>query len=226
MQKIKNWKKEDRPRERLINNGVESLSDSELIGILLNTGNSDKSAVDLAKELLYKSGNSLSNLSRKTIDELQQTRGIGEAKAAVIKAIFEISKRLYSESPVEEIRIHSSASITRIIAPHLQNLPYEECWVFYMNRANRLIFKEKLSFGGTSATIIDIKLIIKKAVDKLANSIILVHNHPSGNPSPSEQDKKSTSLLKEACRYLDITLLDHIIIARDRHYSFADEGIL
>lgn len=223
---IKNWKEEDRPRERLLLNGANTLSDSELIAILLNTGSREKSATELSKELLLKANNSLTTLSSLSKDEISKIKGIGTAKAVNIKACFEIAKRLSSEVPQKKIQITSSESIIKIIAPYLENLEHEECWVFFLNRAHIIISKEKLSMGGISATIMDSKIILKKALAKLASAIIIVHNHPSGNPYPSEQDKKSTSSIRDACKILDISLLDHIIIAKDRRFSFADEDLI
>ncbi len=222
---IKKWIGEERPREKLIHNGAASLSVPELLAILIRTGHSEGNAVETSRQLLLSAENSLKNLSKFSIEKMCDTNGVGVVKAISIIAAFELASRLASEIPEEMPTISSSGSVVKIIAPYIKNLDYEECWVLYLNRANKLIFKEKISKGGINATIIDIRLIIKRAIEKLASAIIMVHNHPSGNPIPGEQDKKQTKILKDAASMLDISLLDHIIIAGNNFYSFSDEGI-
>ncbi|MDD2594864.1 MAG: DNA repair protein RadC [Bacteroidales bacterium] len=221
---IKTWQIEERPREKLIAKGKESLTNAELIAIILRSGNKEKTAVDLARELLELSDNKLMALSQFSVEKIKETQGIGDTKAITILAAFELGMRLCSEIPESIPLIHSSADAVQIISPYLRTLQHEECWVMFLNKANKLIGKEKISQGGISSTVIDIKIIVKKAVEKLASSIILVHNHPSGSPYPGEQDRKQTAALKEAASYFDISLLDHIIIAGNKFYSFSDEN--
>lgn len=209
----------------MINSGTSSLSDAELLAILINSGTKDLSAVDLSRKILSSCDNSLNKLSQYSFELLCSIDGIGEAKAARLIALFELSARIQSEKPIHKGTIVSSRSVADIFIPMLKNLPHEECWVLYLNRANKILAKERLSIGGISSTIMDSKMIIKRAVEKLASSIIIVHNHPSGNPYPGEQDKRQTALLKEAASLFDIALIDHIIIAGNNYYSFSDEGI-
>lgn len=223
--KIKDWKETERPREKMLFNGASSLSDSELLAILIRTGNTGETAVDLSRKLLLEAHNSLRNLSLFSIEKMGKVKGIGKAKAVSIMAAFELALRLSSETLEDRPTISSSSSVVKVISPHIKDLQHEECWVLYLNRANKLIAKERISIGGVSATVMDSRVIIKKAVEKLASSIIIVHNHPSGNPYPGEQDKKQTRLLKDAAALLDISLIDHIIVAGDRYYSFSDETV-
>lgn len=221
---IKNWQAEERPREKLLLSGAESLTNVELLAILLREGHKDKTAIDLARELLESANNSLSHLTQFSLDNYQKFRGLGKVKGATLMAAFELGRRVSSELPTAQPQIKTSETVYKIMAPSLKNLLHEECWVLYLNKANKLISKEKVSQGGLSSTVMDIKLIVKKAVDKLASSIILIHNHPSGNPVPGEQDKKQTRALKEAASYFDISLLDHVIIAGNKYFSFSDEN--
>ena len=225
MTSVKKWKESERPREKMKEKGREALTDSELIAILLNSGTKNKDVIELSHELLMSCDNSLRLLSQMSFDKLLSFNGIGTAKAARLSALFELASRMDSEITDVSPIVTSSVTISKIFSPLLKNLQHEECWVVYMNRGNKIISKEKLSSGGVSATVIDIRMIIKKAVEKLASGIILIHNHPSGNPYPGEQDKRQTRLLRDAAALLDISLLDHIIIARNKYYSFADEGV-
>lgn len=221
---IKSWQSEERPREKLMNSGAKSLTNVELLAILLREGHRDKSAVDLARELYDSADNTLSHLSQFSVDRYLQLKGLGEVKAITLMAAFELGKRLFSEMPSMQPQIKASETVFKIMGPALKNLQHEECWVLYLNKANKLLSKEKISQGGLSSTVMDIKLIVKKAVEKLASAIILVHNHPSGSPYPGEQDKKQTRALKEAASYFDISLLDHVIVAGNKYYSFSDEN--
>jgi DNA repair protein RadC len=221
---IKTWQKEDRPREKMELKGAESLTNTELIAIIIRSGNKEKTAIDLARELTIHSGGTLKGLSLLSLEQFMEITGIGSTKAISILAALELGKRLCSEIPEIQPQINSSQSAVKLISPFLKDLQHEECWVMYLNRANKLISKERVSLGGLSATIMDIKIIVKKAVEKLASSIIMIHNHPSGNACPGEQDKKQTRALKEAASYFDISLLDHIIIAGNKYYSFSDEN--
>jgi DNA repair protein RadC len=223
---IKEWQEDERPREKLMAKSASALDDSELIAIILGSGTKNVTAVDLARELLAGCNNSLRELSKQNIDNLTKRCGIGPAKAITIAALFEIAKRYSITENKSIIQIQSSSSAVSIISPILKDLPHEECWVLYLNRANRLISKERISIGGVSATVVDIKIVIKSALEKLASSLILVHNHPSGNVKPGEHDKMQTKILKEAAALFDIALLDHLIIAGDEYFSFADDGII
>ena len=170
-------------------------------------------------------GVDFNNCSSDDIEKLCSIPGIGGAKASRLMAAFELAVRLQSENPEPKMRITASSSVCKIFSPLLRNLEHEECWVLFLNKANKVIAKEKVSTGGVSGTVLDPRLIIRKAVDKLASAIILVHNHPSGNPSPSELDRRQTRVLRDAAGLLDIALLDHVIIAGNRYYSFNDEGL-
>lgn len=222
---ICNWNLDERPREKMREKGTASLSNAELLAIIINSGTRTMNAVELSRKILSDCGNSLRNLSKMSLEELRSTPGIGEAKAARLIATFELAARSEAEVPEAQPVIQSSECVAKIFRPMLRNLRHEECWILYLDRANKLIAKERLSTGGISATVMDTKIIIKKAVDKLASGIIVVHNHPSGNPYPGEVDKKQTRLLKDAAKLLDISLLDHIIIGGNRYYSFSDEAV-
>lgn len=223
---INNWEASDRPREKFLLLGAESLSNAEIIAILLRSGTKEMNAIELGRKILSSAGNKLSSLRRFNIDDYKKIKGIGEGKALSIMAAFELIKRAEIETQNVKHKIYSSKSAASIISPILKDKEHEECWVLYLNRANILISKEKLSSGGVSSTVMDIKMIIKSAINKLASSIILVHNHPSGNNTPGEQDKMQTSRLKLAAQTCDIELLDHIIIAGENYFSFLDEGLL
>jgi DNA repair protein RadC len=223
---IKSWSPEDRPREKLLLKGTSALSDAELIAILLGSGTAKLSAVDVAKKVLAHVDNNLDSLARLTIKELMKAKGIGEAKAITIVAALELGRRRKDQSPDEKPKIDGSKSAAALIKGELMDLPHEEFWVLLLNRANRLMKKKRISEGGVSGTVADPKIIFKLAVDELASAIIVVHNHPSGNIKPSESDISLTKKIKEAGKLLDISLLDHLIIARDKYFSFADEGLI
>ena len=219
---IKSWSLDDRPREKLIEKGSKSLSDAELVAILLGSGSRSESAVGLAKRILTYAQNNLTESGRLGVEDLMQFKGVGEAKAVILCSAFELARRRKSEV-VERVKVTSAMDVFNQIAPFVSDLNHEEFWVFYLNRANVILRKEKISSGGITGTVIDNKIILKKALLNLASSIILVHNHPSGNVNPSIQDKKVTKKMKLACELLEINLLDHLIIAGNSYYSFADE---
>ncbi len=219
---IKTWNLDDRPREKFIEKGASNLSNAELLAILLGSGSKDESAVDLAKRILNYTQNNLSELGRLGIEDLTQFKGVGEAKAVTLCSAFEIARRKKDEV-VEKVKITSANDVYIEISPYVSHLKHEEFWVIYLNRANVVLRKEKISSGGVAGTVVDNKIILKKALLNLASSIILVHNHPSGNLKPSIQDKKVTQKMKSACELLEINLLDHLIIAGNSYYSFADE---
>lgn len=229
MRKVKSiseWEESERPREKFLEKGGESLSVTELLAIIMGSGTREQNAVELAREIWNAAGNSFHNLSRFRFEEYARFRGIGAGKAISIMAALEIARRSALEAAPAMTQVYSSETASRCIGPLLKDLAHEECWVLYLSRSNRLLGKERLSIGGTTATVLDIKIILRRAMLKLAEGIILVHNHPSGNDRPGQQDREQTRRLKEAAKSCDITLLDHIIIAGEKYYSFADNGIL
>ncbi len=223
---IKSWAVEDRPREKLLNHGPSVLSDSELIAILLGTGTRELSAVELARKVLQLSANNLDKLGKLAVNDIVKVKGIGKAKAISIAAALELGRRRMNSEPLSVPQITSSKAASELFLPLVTDLPHEEFWVAYLNRNNKLIEKSRISQGGISGTVTDIKLIFKKALDLLASSIIICHNHPSGNLDSSIQDRQITKKIKEAALFFDISLLDHIIVAGNNYISFADEGLL
>ncbi|MBL1179800.1 MAG: DNA repair protein RadC [Bacteroidetes bacterium] len=223
---IKMWAEGDRPREKLMLKGKSTLSDAELLAILIGSGYKEKSAVEVSKHILASAENNLNHLAKLSVNDLTKIKGIGEAKAITLIAALELGRRRKDESLPEKPTLSSSKDAYNIICSHLLDLSHEEFWVIYLNRANRLIKKSAIGKGGTSGTVADSKIIFKTAVELLASSVILCHNHPSGNLQPSREDKMLTQKIKEAGLLLDIQLLDHIIIAANTYFSFADEGIL
>ena len=222
--KIKELFLDERPRERLLKNGAEILSNVELLAILLRTGTREKNAVDLARELLEKSEGKIGGIASMDIEGLVKLNGLGPAKAASLAAAFELGRRSASESSGKKKKpISSPSDVYRIMIPHMKNLDHEECWVLYLNRANNLTGKEMMSSGGLESTIMDCKMIVRKALEKKASGIILVHNHPSGSPLPGTADITQTQALRKALATCDISLLDHVVIAADSYFSFADE---
>lgn len=224
---IKEWAEEDRPREKMLHKGVRSLSNAELLAILIGSGNKTMTAVDLSKSILNDVGNTLQLLGKKTIGELiTNYNGVGEAKAITILAAMELGRRRQSESALKQPRIDGSRSVAELFVPMLSDLSYEEFWVLYLNRSNKILSSEKISQGGVSGTVVDVKLIFKPALEKLASAIILCHNHPSGNKQPSSEDIAITKKCVDAGKILSVNVLDHIIISHEDYYSFADSGIM
>ncbi|MEL7586749.1 MAG: DNA repair protein RadC [Prolixibacteraceae bacterium] len=223
---IKNWAVEDRPREKLLLKGTRSLSDAELLAILIGSGNSSESAVELSRRILASVGNNLNDLGKNQVADLKKFKGIGEAKAINIIAALELGRRRKEQSPADRLIITQSGDAAGFFRPLLEDLSHEEFWVLLLNRSNVVIDKLMVSQGGLAGTVTDVRLILKMAIEKLASAIILCHNHPSGNAQASEADRKITTKIKEAAALMDITVLDHIIIAHNRFLSFADEGIL
>ncbi len=220
---IKDWRLEERPREKMLARGAGALTDAELLAILLRTGSGKRSALDLARELLDLAENSLRRLSNLSADSLSAVRGVGSAKAATLLAAFEAGRRSLMPPKSENVVITDARSVMEIMAPLMSHLDHEECWVLFLNRANHLIARERLSSGGTSSTTLDVKMIMRRAVEKLSGGIILLHNHPSGNARPSKRDIQETENLKRAASLLEIALLDHIIVAGNRYFSFSEE---
>ncbi len=224
---IKSWALDDRPREKLMLKGKEILSDAELIAILIGSGNRNESAVALSKRILLSVNNDLNTLSKLSIEELMKFKGIGEAKAISIITALEFGKRKQFEDKNNIIsKIKSSLDAATILTPLLNDLEHEEFWVLYLNNSNKILAKHQLSKGGFTSTLVDIRLLYKKALKLSAVGIIVSHNHPSGKLNPSKSDIELTNKIKEAGKTLDIKLLDHLIITEKAYFSFADEGIL
>ena len=223
---IKNLAEEDRPREKLLLKGNSALSDAELIGILLGSGNKEQNAVDLAKTILHSVNNDLHLLARLTIQDLQKFNGIGEAKAITIISALEIGRRRKDKERSKRTKITCSQDVYDSIRPHLMDLSHEEFWILCLNRANEIIKIHQISSGGISGTVADPKLIFKVAIDHLASSIILIHNHPSGNLQASQADIALTEKVKNAGQTLEIPVLDHLIFTDEDYLSFADKGMM
>jgi len=223
---IKDWAAEDRPREKLLAKGARSLSDAELIAILIGSGNLEETAVELSRRILSATDNNLNELGRKNIDFLKKFNGIGEAKAVTIVAALELGKRRKEAGVFNKNKITGSKDAADFFFPLLGDLNHEEFWVMLLNRGNKIIDTFMISQGGISGTVIDVRLILKTALDKMASSIILCHNHPSGTMQASDADMKITGKIKNAAEIMDITVLDHIIIGQNKYLSFADEGML
>ena len=223
---IKKWAEEDRPREKLLLKGKATLSEAELIGILLGSGTTSMSAVDLAKQLLIKVDYNLNLLAKLTVKDLMKFKGIGEAKAITIVSALELGRRRKETEIVKNPKITTARSAYDLMRAELMDLQYEEFWVLLLKRNNEVIKKAKISSGGISGTVVDPKIIFKYALDEMASSIILVHNHPSGNPRPSHYDRQLTKKLRDAGQFLDISVMDHIIFCDHDYYSFADDSAL
>ena len=223
---IKNWAVEDRPREKMLKHGFAALSNAELMAILIGSGNRDESAVELSRRILSDFKNELDLLGSATVDRLMQYKGMGEAKTINVLAALELGKRRQLSKKGRQNKINSSEDVFHVMAVDLLDLSHEEFWVLYLDRANHIIDRTRISQGGVSGTLIDVRIILKQAIEKLATSIILVHNHPSGNLSPSQADFNITKKAEEAAKLFDIKVLDHLILAGDKFMSFADDGFI
>lgn len=223
---IKNWSEDDQPREKLLYKGKATLSDAELVAILIGSGSRNESAVALCKRILQQNNNQLHQLQKQSIQQLMQFKGIGEAKAITIVAALELAKRLQLSETKELTKIGSSADVCKLMQPLIGDLPHEEFWCLLLNNSNKVIYKFQLSKGGLTQTVVDIRMLFKTVLEHLATAIILVHNHPSGQLLASGADKDITQKIKQAGTTLDIKLLDHLIITATDYLSFADEGIL
>jgi len=224
--KIKSWSPEDRPREKLVLKGKSALSDAELLAILLGTGTRTINAVDLGKKLLQNAGNDLHQLARYTIKDLIKVPGIGEAKAITIVAAMELGRRRKDLESSQKPKIGGSQDAYELIKSDLLDIPHEEFWVILLNRANRVIRKHQISQGGVAGTVADPKIIFKLALEDLASGVILAHNHPSGNLTASQADIDLTKKLVSGGRLLEIQVMDHLIIAGQKYFSFADDGLI
>ncbi len=223
---IKNWAIDDRPREKLLAKGAAVLSNSELLAILINNGSKNKSAVELAKEILKQGHDNLNELGKLSLSDFKQVKGIGEAKAIIITAALELGRRRQASAALEKTVVRSSRDIAAYLQATLKDYSYEVFAVVFLNRANKINHFEIISKGGITGTVADPRIILKKALEEDATSIVLCHNHPSGNLKPSRADEELTKKIKEAAAYFDIKIIDHIIVSEDGFYSFADEGIL
>ena len=223
---IKDWSEEDRPREKLMAKGRAALSDAELVAILLNSGYQEKTAVDVAKELLRSADNDLETLSKFTEKQLSKIKGIGPARAITIMAALELGRRRKFAEKADLKQVTSSRMVKDYFIPYMTDLTHEEFYILLINRASKIIKHCQISKGGVSMAAIDPKIIFKYALEELAPSIILCHNHPSGNTDPSPADKELTRRIVEGGKHLDIQVLDHIIFTNDSYYSFADNGLI
>ncbi len=223
---IKNWSINDRPREKLLQKGKTSLTEAELIAILIGSGNQKETAVALSQRILATASNNLCELSKFSVVELTKFKGIGEAKAIAIVAALELGRRSRKEEALHRPSIRSSHSAFELLQPMLGDLPHEEFWIVYLNNANKVLESMQLSKGGLTGTVVDIRLALKRALELSAVGLILGHNHPSGTLQPSSADKKLTDKLKLAAQSLDIKVLDHLIVTQNAYFSFADEKLL
>jgi DNA repair protein RadC len=223
---IKNWAVDDRPREKMFGRGVDVLSNSELLAILINNGNKDNSALDLAKEILKLGSDNLDELGKLSITDLQKIKGIGKVKAITIIAALELGRRRHASYMLEKTIVRNSNEIAAYLRTVLKDYHYEVFAVIFLNRANKIKHFEIISRGGITGTVADPRLILKKALEEGATSIVISHNHPSGNLRPSRADEEITQKIKQAAGYFDINVLDHIIVSDEGYYSFADEGMM
>jgi len=223
---IKAWAEEDRPREKLLLKGKKNLSDAELLAIIIGSGSRDETALGLSQRILAQFDSNLNEVGRQTPNALMKFKGIGEAKAIAISAALELGHRRQLSSIKDRPKITSSRDAFNAIAPLVVDLPHEEFWILLLNRSNLVVGRERISTGGVAGTVVDAKLIFKKALQALVPAIILCHNHPSGNLRPSQADIDITKKLRKGGESIDVTVLDHLIVSEMGYYSFADEGML
>lgn len=223
---IKYWSDDDKPREKLVQKGKSILSDAELLAILIGSGSRNESAVELSKRILASVDNNLNKLGTLSVKQLMQFKGIGEAKSVTITAALEIGRRRRGEEVEKITKITSSKSVFELLQPIIGELEHEEFWIVYLNNSNKVLNHSQLSKGGITGTLVDVRLVIKRALELGAVGLVLAHNHPSGGLRPSEADKNITRKLKNAAEVLDLKVLDHLIITQRDYYSFADEQIL
>ncbi|MEO6231261.1 MAG: DNA repair protein RadC [Ferruginibacter sp.] len=223
---IKNWAIDDRPREKLLIKGAAALSDSELLAILINNGQRERSALELARDILKLGNNNLNELGKLSLKELQKVKGIGEAKAITIASAMELGRRRQAATAMEKAVIRTSTDIAQYLRAMIKDFNYEVFAVLFLNKGNKVNHFEIISRGGITGTVADPRVILKRALEYDATSIVLCHNHPSGNLKPSRADEDLTYKIKEASKYFDIRVMDHIIVSEEGYYSFADEGNL
>lgn len=223
---MKQWSSGDQPREKLIHMGTRSLSEAELLAILLRSGTRSKSALDMARELLQRYDNSLAAVAKLSVHELMKVKGIGDVKAVTIAAALELGRRRVTENAMQKTQITTSTDAYDLLYPRMRDLTQEAFWIILLDRRSKVISLEEIHIGGMAAMVVDAKIIFQRALERKACSIILSHNHPSGSPSPSIEDIRLTEKIKAAGNFIDIKVLDHIIIGEGAYYSFADEGKL
>jgi len=223
---IKHLAEDDRPREKLIQQGRQHLSDAELLAIILGSGNSKETAIQLAQRMLMENKNNINNLARLSLTELMKFKGVGPAKAVNIAAAFELGRRRKDSETETLPKIQSSKDAYQLLSSKLSDLHYEEFWLLLLNRANHVIKTEILSRGGINGTVVDVRLIAKSAIENNCSGVVLAHNHPSGQLKPSQEDISITKKVKEGLKLFDISVLDHIIVGHNGYYSFTDEGTL
>ena len=223
---IKNWQEDDKPREKMMLRGAAALTDAELLAILISSGTKERSALDLARDILAMAHQNLRELGKLSLKDLQKTKGIGEARAITIAAAMELGRRRQLSEGLERPAIRSSRDAAEIVMPLLQDLTQEAFCAVYLNHNNNVLKTEMISNGGLTGTVADVRIILKNALLCNASNLIVAHNHPSGNKNPSEADKQITRKIREAAAIMDMKLIDHIIIAGHDYYSFGDEGLI
>ena len=223
---IKSWAIDDRPREKLVAKGKSALSDAELIAILIGSGNREESAVALSKRMLQSVDGNINELAKRSVEKLTTFKGIGEAKAISIITALELGKRRQLETAMEKPKITSSVAVFNLLQPLIGDLEHEEFWALFLNNSNKVVAKNQISKGGLTATVVDVRLLFKRALELAAVAIIVCHNHPSGKLQPSDADQQLTQKINQAGTTLDIKLLDHLIITEKAYFSFADENLL
>lgn len=222
--RLKDMCLDDRPREKMIEKGASVLSNAELIAILLRTGTKQMNVLDVARTLLKSADGSIDMLARMSLEELCCTEGVGMSKAVAVAAALELGRRRFSETVSDRrIRVSAARDVFKMMYPIMRDLENEECWVIYLNRANHCLGKERVSSGGGWSTVIDSKYIVRRALEKKASGIILSHNHPSGNATPSTADINMTRIIQKALKTCDLALVDHVVISSSDYYSFSDE---
>jgi DNA repair protein RadC len=220
--KIKDWSPDDRPREKMLAKGAAVLTDAELIAILLRSGTRDETAVEVAQRVLALARNNLNDLGKLDYAQLKKINGIGDTKAVTLLAALELGRRRAATDAGRQTFIHTAKDVLACMGPLLADLPHEEMWLLLLNRANRVMERIKMSQGGLHTVTVDVRIILKQALEKLATGLVLVHNHPSANPAPSDGDRQLTAHVKQAAEIFDIRLFDHVIIAGNSYYSFAE----
>ena len=225
--RMKELEAAERPREKMLEKGVDALSNAELLAIMLRTGTGGMNAVEVARRLLQSAQWRLNAVAGMSVEKLCLTDGIGKSKAATVAAAFELGRRTAAESVVPQKQtVSSPRMVYQMMLHHMRDLDHEECWVIFLNRANYVLGKERISVGGMTSTVIDVKIVLRRALDHKASGVILVHNHPSGNAIPGEADIVQTRVLKNALKSCEIQLVDHVVVAEDSWYSFADEQLV
>ncbi|KAA6302170.1 MAG: hypothetical protein EZS26_001771 [Candidatus Ordinivivax streblomastigis] len=223
---VKDWSPDDQPREKLLLKGVQALSNTELLAIIIGSGSRDENVIELSQRILQSAGNQINQLGKWSIEQLMQFKGIGEAKAISVMSALELGKRRKAEEVWHREQIRCSRDIYFCFYPILCDLPHEEFWILLLNRANKIIDKVKISQGGVSTTVVDARMVYKEALQRLTTSVILCHNHPSGRAQPSTDDDRITMRISTGLRCLDMSLQDHLILCDGSYYSYSDEGRL